>query len=267
MKTIDKDTLQGLKKWFSRYSGSFFHEDHFRRECIDLKISHTLKVCALIKQLAGDLDLPGDDMNLAETIGLFHDVGRFEQLMQYGTFLDAKSVNHAELGVKILREKEVFKGINEKIQDIILFSISHHNRLDLPENEDAGRLFFGRMIRDADKLDIYAFSTERFYQKDLPPNDPILLEVSDSPEMSEEICRDLLSGTVVKQKKLKTLNDLKLLMASWIYDINYVKSFQIIHENRYIEKIFSLLPETKDTRTIYSMLSGHIEKKLCTEVK
>ena len=267
MSVIDKKTLLRLREWFFQYSGSFFHEDPVRKECIELKISHTLKVCALMKGLAESMNLPEQEMNLAEVIALFHDIGRFEQLMQYGTFLDSKSVNHAELGVKILKEKEVFKGIDEKIQDIIFSSISCHNRLELPKEDSAQRLFFSRMIRDADKLDIYAFSTNRFFQKDIPHNDPILLEMPDLPDISEEICQDLLSGTIVKQKKLKTLNDLKLLIASWIYDINYNRSFQIIHKNEYIEKIFSVLPETKNTRKIYSKLKEHLNEKCSSPVK
>lgn len=267
MSVIDKKTLLRLREWFFQYSGSFCHEDPLRKECIDLKISHTLKVCALIKDLAENLKLSEEEINLAEVIALFHDVGRFEQLMRYGTFLDAKSINHAELGVEILKEKKVFKGIDEKMQDIIFFSVSHHNRLELPKEDSAQRLFFSRMIRDADKLDIYAFSTNRFFQKDIPPNDPILLEMPDLPDISEEICHDLLSGTIVKQKKLKTLNDLKLLIASWIYDINYNRSFQIIHENGYIEKIFSILPETENTRKIYSKLKEHLNEKCSSPVK
>ena len=261
MSVINGNALLRLKEWFFQYSGSFCHEDPLRKECIDLKISHTLKVCALIKDLAENLKLSEEETNLAEVIALFHDVGRFEQLMRYGTFLDAKSINHAELGVEILKEKKVFNGIDEKIQDIIFFSVSHHNRLELPEKEDAQRLFFGRMIRDADKLDIYAFSTNRFFQKDIPPNDPILLEVPDIPGISEEICRDILSGAIVKQKNLKSLNDLKLLIASWVYDINYERSFQIIHEKGYIEKIFSILPETENTRKIYSNIQKHLNEK------
>ena len=50
------------------------------------------------------LGLNQEQVNLATAIGLLHDIGRFEQVRLYHTFNDGKSVNHAEIGVKILFE-------------------------------------------------------------------------------------------------------------------------------------------------------------------
>ena len=43
-------------------------------------------------------------MRIAEAVALLHDVGRFEQYKRYGTFNDRKSVNHAALGVEIMKK-------------------------------------------------------------------------------------------------------------------------------------------------------------------
>ena len=63
---------------------------------IALKIEHTYHVAENALVIAEDLGLPGEDVDLAWFLGLLHDIGRFEQLRQYGTFLDARSVDHAE---------------------------------------------------------------------------------------------------------------------------------------------------------------------------
>ena len=43
-----------------------------------------------------------EDIDLAWLTGLLHDIGRFEQVRRYGTFNDAKSIDHGKLGVEIL---------------------------------------------------------------------------------------------------------------------------------------------------------------------
>ena len=50
---------------------------------------------------------------LALLCALFHDIGRFEQLKQYDTFLDHKSVDHASLSCRVLRENHVLDRLPE----------------------------------------------------------------------------------------------------------------------------------------------------------
>ena len=48
-----------------------------------------------------NLNLEKEDIKLAELIGLLHDIGRFEQLKRFNTFVDKKSINHGEFGGEI----------------------------------------------------------------------------------------------------------------------------------------------------------------------
>ena len=64
---------------------------------VKLKIDHTYRVAALCARIAQSLDLPPEDVDLAWLSGILHDVGRFEQLRRYNTFIDAQSVSHAAL--------------------------------------------------------------------------------------------------------------------------------------------------------------------------
>lgn len=69
---------------------------------IKTKISHIQRVVVMSRKIAQDLKLDEENTELAELIGLLHDIGRFEQVKRYNTFVDRISVNHGELGVKIL---------------------------------------------------------------------------------------------------------------------------------------------------------------------
>ncbi len=50
-----------------------------------------------------------EDVDLAWLVGLLLDIGRLEQLKQYGTFLDADSFDHARYGAEILFGKGKFR--------------------------------------------------------------------------------------------------------------------------------------------------------------
>ena len=69
---------------------------------VKLKIDHTYRVAALCSRIAESLSLPQQDIDLAWLSGILHDVGRFEQLRRYNTFIDAQSVSHAALSVSVL---------------------------------------------------------------------------------------------------------------------------------------------------------------------
>ena len=69
---------------------------------VKLKIDHTYRVAALCARIAQSLALPPEDVDLAWLSGILHDVGRFEQLRRYNTFIDAQSVSHAALSVAVL---------------------------------------------------------------------------------------------------------------------------------------------------------------------
>ena len=97
-------------KTFNTYVSKYNTED----EKIKLKIEHIQRVAKNANNIAENLNLSKEDIDLAWLIGLLHDIGRFEQVRLYHTFNDGKSVNHAEIGAKILFEDGL---IREFIED------------------------------------------------------------------------------------------------------------------------------------------------------
>ena len=127
---------------------------------ISHKIEHTLRVAMLSERYAQALGMGAEDTALAWFLGLLHDIGRFEQVRRYGTFVDSQSVDHAELSGDILfldglLERFPAEGLPGDWRAIAELSIRQHNKLRLPEGLDARTLRFAELLRDADKTDIF----------------------------------------------------------------------------------------------------------------
>lgn len=140
-------------KTFNIYVSKYNPED----EKIKLKIEHIQRVAKNANDIAENLKLSKEDIDLAWLIGLLHDIGRFEQVRLYHTFNDGKSVNHAEIGVKILFEDVLIREFIEDKQydEIIKIAILNHNRPAIEKGLTERQLLHSKIIRDADKIDIY----------------------------------------------------------------------------------------------------------------
>ena len=72
---------------------------------IKFKYYHSLRVKSLSQLIAKYAGFNEDDAKIAEIVGLLHDYGRFPQWEKYHTYVDHKSIDHAELGLELLFEK------------------------------------------------------------------------------------------------------------------------------------------------------------------
>lgn len=206
---MNETELKNLQSWFSQYTNQYSSLNSVHREAYKLKIRHSAKVSLICGDIGRSLKLTDEDTALAETIGLFHDVGRFEQFSRYKTFLDKKSENHAELGVKVLQESQIMNHLDNDIQDIIRKAISYHNRLKIPDGESPQVILFSKLIRDADKLDI--FDLVSTYYNGNGRSAVIELDLPDEPGYSSGMLLDLFENKLADMKKMRTLNDFKLL--------------------------------------------------------
>ncbi|NTW77091.1 MAG: HD domain-containing protein [Syntrophaceae bacterium] len=145
--------MNDLQEWFSQYVKSFYCSDPTIQKALVLKEEHTLRVCKEILNIGRQLDLNQNNLRIAEVMALFHDIGRFEQFTRYQTFVDKKSENHGELGVKILQQATVLSVLERDTRELILKAILYHNRLSIPENENHICIFFSKLLRDADPAD------------------------------------------------------------------------------------------------------------------
>ncbi len=137
---------------------------------IRLKIDHTYRVAENAERIAESIGLDERGIFLAFAMGMLHDFGRFEQVKRYGTFIDRKSIDHAELGADLLFRdgfiRDFFdeEDLDQDTADLIEKVIRLHNKLALPEGLTDKEIQFCNLIRDADKIDIFRVLAEVEYE-------------------------------------------------------------------------------------------------------
>jgi|Deesub1362A_J573_1020465.scaffolds.fasta_scaffold00395_2 hypothetical protein len=261
-KEMNYTDLTQFKEWFSGYAKSFYSSDKDDQRNIYLKVEHTYNVCSNIIQIAKEQALSEDMLMLAETIGLFHDVGRFPQYARYRTFRDSTSVNHGELGSEVLKEEKVLDSLPKKEQDIILNAVKFHNAFSLPALDEPETLLFLRLIRDADKLDIWRVFTEYYESAPEERASAAGLGLPDTPEYSETVLSYIYKNQIASISEVRTLNDFKLLQLSWVYDLNFKPSFRMLKERNYIHRLASTLPNADKLKKAVSLLEEFVNRKL-----
>lgn len=249
-----RDEFHNLKSWFYGYVENFYSDNQECQAAVIFKEKHTERVCRNILGIGEYLKLEEGDLNLAQAVALFHDIGRFRQYQVYGTFNDRRSESHALIGVRELESAEVLEGLDPEESNLIKLAVGYHSSFDLPEDLSGRRLLFTRMIRDADKLDILYTFTGYYTSTDRQPDTVLESGLPDTPGYSRVLAQNLLRRERCSYHEVKNFNDRKLLLLSWVYDINFRYTLSEIRENRYIEKIIGCLPDTEDTRAIKSCL-------------
>lgn len=260
---ITQKLVNSYKVWFDNYINHFRDKYPELIENIDIKADHCKKVSSEIVTLAQNLNLSNEEILLSEIIGLFHDIGRFRQFAKYQTFSDSKSQNHAELGVEVLKENNILNDMSTENQEIIYNSILNHSTAKIPFEKNERIVFFSKLIRDADKLDIWRLITEYYMVKEQKENKALELELPNNDEISNDVSESLLNRKLVLKESMKTLNDFKLLQIGWIFDLNFDYSIKRLYEKKYLDKIFNTLPENYKVNQVKEIVNeyfrNHIE--------
>lgn len=253
---MNKNDVDHLKEWFTSYVSRFYKNDPEYNQPISLKERHTRRVCSNIITIGKELGLDSQDLVIAEIIALLHDIGRFKQYEKYHTFYDSLSENHAILGLRQVGIYKILSKSSVKQKRYISKAIAYHNALLLPE-EDEKTLLFIKLIRDADKLDIWNIFTD--YYRNKRSNSTLELNLPDEPVYSKELIESIRKQEVIDMKNLKTLNDFKLLQISWVFDINFKPSFKIIKKNGYLTMIANSLPVGKELSEIVKFACDYVD--------
>lgn len=246
--------LAEAEQRFQDYVDRFVQSSQADQANIDLKKEHTLRVLAEVRRIMASLKLTPEEARRIELAALFHDIGRFPQFARYGTFQDRKSVNHGLLGYKELRTSALLQGVAWEEARRILQTVLMHNRLQvvpgLPPELDT----MLRVVRDADKLDVIAVLIREF-ASNAGGNSVVTLGLPDKPDrLSRSALEQIRSRGMVRYEQMHQVNDFKLLLLSWIYDLNYPRTREIYLERDYVWKIMQTLPRTEEVEGLEQQL-------------
>ena len=227
--------IENAYEQFDKYVEQFNPEEGR----IKLKIDHIKRVALLSKKIAQNLKLSNEQIELAELIGLFHDIGRFKQAQIYNTFNDRISVNHAEMGIKVLFQDNLIKNfkIDEKYLKIIELAVINHNKNKIDDNLTEEELLFCKIIRDADKLDIYYTICNYdfpsiFWYKDF-----------NCEKINEEIVSSFINKHSIDYSIIKSNSDQIPIFYAYIFDFNFDFSLQFLKEKKYLDKFTTRIYE------------------------
>ncbi|MCR5107298.1 MAG: HD domain-containing protein [Lachnospiraceae bacterium] len=229
---------------------------------IMLKIDHTYNVAKISEKIAKSLDMDDYDTDLAWLLGMLHDIGRFEQVRRYDTFVDSKSVNHALLSADILFKDGLIKEfIDESDSDaselaLIDRAVRFHNAFRLPENMSERELRFSRLLRDADKIDILRVMCE------VPYEDPreVIGKERETAAISDSVYRSVIHCSNINRKDVKTSMDAYVTKISFVFDMVYPESFREIKRLGHLEKMMEYPSENPETRERLANIKTVVDK-------
>ena len=239
----------GLIKIFKEYVSDFDVND----EAINRKYNHSLRVMDLSIKIANYLKLNDEEIYLASIIGLLHDYARFPQWQKYKTFNDIKSIDHGDFGVELLFDNNEIErfNIDKKYYDIIYNAIKNHNKLSIPDNLSKQSELFSKIIRDADKLDIfYIFGANTFFIK------------QDDSEISSSFINKFYNNILLSYKDINTTNDKILLDLSMIYDFNFNYSYLHLKNNKLIDKFYDNINDKQKFKEYFDYIINYINERI-----
>jgi hypothetical protein len=260
---MEQEQVEKFKVWFGDYVAGFYGENEYVNANIQLKEDHTHRVIEEMLFLADALGLDEKQKRTAEVIALFHDIGRFEQFIKYRTYNDPRSCNHCLLGLDVLHRTKVLDSLETEEKQLIESAIEYHGQRQLPADLDGRCLLLSKLIRDADKIDIFYVVTDYYAQyRDDPEGFKLEIELPNEPWYSEQVIDRILNGQRVDYSILHTWNDMKLCQLAWVYDVNFAQTLNRLKQRGFMELIFDFLPQTEDIEKVRKKIFSYVDSRI-----
>jgi len=137
--------------------------------------------------------------------------------------------------------------------------------LELPDEDDESVRLHQRLLRDADKLDIWWVVTDYYRERAAGKINPGLeLNQPDTPGISPAVFERIMNGETVLFADLQNLNDFKLLQVGWVFDVNFAPTLRRLKERGYLDSIRSHLPDDENVNELFDCVNNYIEQRLNT---
>ena len=224
---------------------------------IRLKIEHTIKVAELCERIARSLSMSEEEITVAWICGMLHDIGRFEQIRRFHTFMDAESVDHAKFGAELLfGEGGMIRHFLEETDwdDQIRDAIYWHSAYRLPDSlkED----LCCQILRDADKLDILRVNQETPLEDIYNVTTAELRQSKVTPEVMEAV----MEHHAVLRSIKKTPIDHVVGHICLTFELVYPKSREILKEQGYLERMIHFKSDNPETCQQFRQIREEMER-------
>lgn len=237
--------LQQFEEYVKKYNLEDMH--------VKYKYNHSIRVEKICEALAKSLNFNDEDTYIMKTIGLLHDIGRFEQYKLTGGYSDAE-FDHGAYGAMILFKEGLIEkfDVDPKYYDIMEFAIINHNKYAIEEVNDDRKMLFARVLRDADKLDKFdAYTYLKAYN---------ITDIDD--EVTNEVTIQFKKFELINRKIRRTKADLLISIIAFIFDINFKESFDIIYEQKYLDKLYNQINNRERFKEYFDIAECYVEEQV-----
>ena len=248
--------------WFATYVRSFERESGGLHPFLELKRKHSRRVAGYALSVAEGLGWTSAEVNVAHVTGLLHDIGRFLQFDEYGTFSDSLSVDHGECGRRIVEKEGVLSLLGSEEQCRILDGIRYHNAKTIPNDFPAASLPLLKLIRDVDQLDIFDVVLQKAAEDGFREFLEMFPDATLDNSFGPEVMREILMHGVCSIENVRSLGDFLVMLASWVYDLNYRPAFELFRQRKILERTLAWLPSSREVEELGAMLRSHLDKSL-----
>ena len=229
--------------WFTAYAARERAKEQGDASPLDLKFTHTLAVLANARRMVEDGDFPPPLPRACLLAALYHDVGRFEQFLRHHTFRDRESCNHGQLGVRVLKKEHCLASESPAVRRLVQAAVGMHNRFALPARTPDDVALTANVVRDADKLDILRVMDEHLSGPG-PYNPTVVLQQPDDRTIAGEgVLAAVREKRVAAYADLRCVNDFRLLLATWFYDLHFAASRRQFLEDGHARSLLRGLPD------------------------
>ena len=254
-KSINEIELERkISKVFDNYVSRYDSED----SDISYKYYHSYRVMNHAKYLSEKLNLSKEDQELATIIGLFHDIGRFEQDKLFDSYIDTKEFDHGDYGEKVLLKQGLIEELPIAYEHYPLVgkAVRYHNKYSIGEGLNEKEMMHAKIIRDADKLDILDYMSKRKLR-------PKAFNYNDNTfKVREEIKEEFFKKKQIhtKDKLNQTNSEKAVIVLALVFDLNFKYTVQYISDNNILENFYNSLPNKEKYKEYFELAKKHIRE-------
>lgn len=237
---------------------------------LERKIAHSHRVLQN-GQLIIRRNIPtisSEHKTLAETTLLFHDIGRFQEVVlshqnqamgEWG-----KRYDHGHIGAEILSQTPKYN------HPAIILPVRHHGHMiedfyndaeyqKLPIEQKTAAETAIKIVRDADKLDLYYLHKK----ENILEHDVFFTNLSDELKLSPPskiVVEQFLSRKSINHSTIRSMSDRILGCLSWQFDFNYPITAQMYIEKGYQAHLLALFYRYCPDKNFINILKKFIQQ-------
>ena len=258
------EIMKNCEDFFSLYNAFSKNKDKIYDMC-QRKKHHTRRVAENCMMIAGYMRLNEYDCNLAWTIGELHDFARFGQAVVTKTFVDSERFNHARLGARLLFTHRMIEDIipnydeiSEEDKKVMEKAVYYHSDYALPEGLTEREELFCKIVRDADKVDIFRTSAETSFESMYGCSKEDIMK----SDISEPVEEAFLNHLTVDRTKRVTHADFRLSHIALCFGLEYESSKQRAIDEGYLLKMLDIEFLNPEVQRRYLRMKSNVKEFL-----